>query len=343
MPTNALHRLKQFYSTQDNDAALKQVAARYAVSVTDAALSTIAHADDPVGLQYLPQSAELVTTPEERVDPIGDRAHEVMPGLIHRYPDRVLLTPTHTCAVYCRFCFRREVVGPGKKALSVAELDAAVNYIAATPQIWEVILSGGDPLVLSARRLRELLQRLDAIPHVQVIRLHSRVPVAAPDRITEEVAEALRTTKALYLSIHVNHAQEITTVVEAAFARLRHADCVLISQSVLLRGVNDSIKALEDLFRKLVACRVKPYYLHHPDLAPGTSHFRLPIKAGQALMRALRGRLSGLAHPTYMLDLPGGFGKVPVGPTYISETAAGDLIVTDPQGIEHSYPPAHEA
>ena len=222
--------------------------------------------------------------------------------------------------------------------MTAQELDNAIAYIQGHSEIWEVILSGGDPLILSPRRLREILQRLTAIPHVQVIRLHSRVPVAAPDRVTAELADALHTDKALYIAVHVNHAQEITAAAEAAFARLRRADCVLLSQSVLLRGVNDSVAALETLFRKLVACRVKPYYLHHPDLAPGTGHFRLPLTTGQSLMRALRGRLSGLAQPTYMLDIPGGAGKVPVGPGYVRETA-GEIFITDPHGVEHAYPP----
>jgi lysine 2,3-aminomutase len=247
-----------------------------------------------------------------------------------------LLTPVHTCAVYCRFCFRRETVGPGNKVLSPAQLEKALDYIRADKNIYEVILSGGDPLVLSPRRLKDILGRLESIEHVRVLRVHSRLPVADPARITDDLCAALDTKKAMYVAIHVNHAQEITPAAEAAFARLRRANCVLLSQSVLLRGVNDEPQALEDLFRKLVALRVKPYYLHHPDLAPGTGHFRLPLKKGQEIMRSLRGRLSGLCQPAYMLDIPGGHGKIPVTSSYVFENN-GKITVTDPAGNAHPY------
>jgi lysine 2,3-aminomutase len=333
----SLGRLRPFYSVQDNLPALRQVAERYAVSITDAVLDTVTQASDPVGLQYLPQAAELVTQPQELVDPIGDGAHSPVPGIVHRYPDRVLLMPVHTCAVYCRFCFRREAVGPGKKTLSAAQLEKAVDYIRADKNIYEVILSGGDPLILSPRRLKAILGELETIPHVQVLRIHTRLPVADPQRVTDELCAALDTKKAMYVAIHVNHTQEITPQAEAAFARLRRANAVLLSQSVLLRGVNDSPEALETLFRRLVALRVKPYYLHHPDLAPGTGHFRLPLKRGQEIVRSLRGRLSGLCQPAYMLDIPGGHGKVPVGPSYVCEKD-GQTFVTDPAGNDRLYP-----
>lgn len=333
----SLDRLQNFYSRQDNLPALKEVAERYAVSITDAVLDTVTAADDPVGLQYLPQAAELVTQPQERADPIGDGAHSPVPGIVHRYPDRVLLMPVHTCAVYCRFCFRREAVGPGKKTLSAAQLEKALDYIRADKKIYEVILSGGDPLILSPRRLKAILGELETIPHVQVLRIHSRLPVADPQRVTDELCAALDTKKAMYVAIHVNHAQEITPLAEAAFARLRRANAVLFSQSVLLRGINDNPEALETLFRRLVALRIKPYYLHHPDLAPGTGHFRLSLKRGQEIVRSLRGRLSGLCQPAYMLDIPGGHGKVPVGPSYVSEKD-GQILITDPAGNDRLYP-----
>ena len=332
----SLDRLQTYYSPQDNLPALKQVAERYAISITDTVLDTVTAADDPVGLQYLPQAAELVTQPQELADPIGDGVHSPVPGIIHRYPDRVLLMPVHTCAVYCRFCFRREAVGPGKKTLRAAQLEKALDYIRTDKNIYEVILSGGDPLILSPRRLKAILGELEAIPHVQVLRIHTRLPVADPQRVSDELCEALDTKKAMYVAIHVNHAQEITPQAEAAFARLRRANAVLLSQSVLLRGVNDNPEALETLFRRLVALRVKPYYLHHPDLAPGTGHFRLPLKRGQEIVRSLRGRLSGLCQPAYMLDIPGGHGKVPVGPSH-AEEKDGHIVVTDPAGRGHPY------
>ncbi len=316
-----------------------KVGERYAVAVTPTMVALMGEAgpDDPIARQFLPDIRELGTLPEERADPIGDDAHSPVAGIVHRYPDRVLLKIVHVCPVYCRFCFRREMVGPqGRGGLGAAELDAALAYIAARPKIFEVILTGGDPFVLSARRAREVTRALAAIPHVKVIRWHTRVPIVAPERVTAEFARALRAPgKAVYVAIHANHVREFTPAAEQALARLADAGIALVSQSVLLRGVNDDAATLADLMRAFLANRVKPYYLHHPDMAPGTAHFRLSIAEGQALMRALRGRLSGLAQPTYVLDIPGGEGKVPVGPGYLGE---GD--VTDWRGARHPYPPA---
>lgn len=329
---------RQDRTEQDNDKTLQHVARRYAVRITDSIRDTIHSPDDPVALQYLPQTAELALAPGEDADPIGDSAHSPVPGIIHRYPDRVLLTPVHACAAYCRFCFRRETVGPGGKALKPAETETALTYIRDNPGIHEVILSGGDPLIMAPRRLGELLQKIEAIPHVQHLRIHTRLPVADPPRIDADLCRALETQKALYIVIHVNHAQELSGEAEQAIAELRRAGCVLLSQSVLLRGVNDNVEALETLFRRLVSLRVKPYYLHHPDLAPGTSHFRLSLGEGQDIMRQLHTRLSGLCRPVYMLDIPGGHGKVPAGPCYIHEKD-GRYVVTDPHGRAHLYPP----
>lgn len=315
-----------------------RVGERYAVAVTPAMAALVAAAGgaDPVARQFLPDIRELDSRPEERADPIGDEAHSPLPGIVHRYPDRVLLKIVHVCPVYCRFCFRREMVGPGGKgALDEAELAAALAYIAARPEIFEVILTGGDPFVLSARRVRELTRAIAAIPHVQVIRWHTRVPVVAPERVTADFARALRAAgKAVYVAIHANHSSEFTPAACEALARLADAGIALVSQSVLLRGVNDDPDTLAALMRAFLANRVKPYYLHHPDMAPGTAHFRLSVAEGQALMRALRGRLSGLAQPTYVLDIPGGEGKVPVGPAYF-----GDGEVADWRGARHPYPP----
>jgi lysine 2,3-aminomutase len=229
------------------------------------------------------------------------------------------------------------VVGPGgPQALSEQALDAATAYIAAHPEIWEVILTGGDPLMLSARRIADVTARLAGIRTVQVLRWHTRVPIVDPNRITEDVAEALQSTaRAVYLAVHINHPRELTDPVRVALARLADAGIVLLSQTVLLKGVNDDPEVLAALFRSLVSARVKPYYLHHPDLAPGTSHFRLSIEEGQAVVRALRGQVSGLAQPTYVLDIPGGHGKVPIGPSYIDED--GRLVI-DPRGGLHDYP-----
>ncbi len=294
---------------------------------------------DPIARQFVPDTAELTTTPEERADPIGDDVHAVCEGLIHRYPDRVLLKLVSACAVYCRFCFRRETVGPhGAGTLSREALAAALRYIAAHPDIWEVIVSGGDPLIASPRRLAALSRALAAIDHVKVVRYHTRVPVVAPERITPALIAALKAEgKATWLAVHANHPRELTPAARSAIARLADAGIALVSQTVLLAGVNDDAATLGALMRAFVECRVKPYYLHHADLAPGTGHFRLPVETGQALMKALRGRYSGLCQPTYVLDIPGGHGKVPLSPGYLHGNE-----VEDPQGRRHAYPPAPE-
>ncbi len=319
---------------------MEAVAARYATAISPALVDVIRAAGPRLARQFVPDMRELETTPQERSDPIGDETHSPVKGIVHRYPDRVLLMPTLTCAVYCRFCFRRETVGSAGN-LSPAELDAALGYIRAHPEIWEVILTGGDPLVLSVRRLKDLFAALDAIPHVKIVRIHTRVPVADPERIDGELIETLQlTNKTLYMAIHCNHAAELTPHVAAACARLSTAGIPLLSQSVLLKGVNDTVEELEALFRTLTAARVKPYYLHHLDYAPGTSHFRVPLDQGQALVAALRGRLSGLAIPTFVVDIPGGAGKVRAETSSLSPEGDGTFIVRDRHGTEHSYPPA---
>ncbi|GGC54251.1 lysine-2,3-aminomutase-like protein [Chelatococcus reniformis] len=332
--------------TPGRDAALAAVAARYAVAVTPAVADLIDPTDvaDPIARQFLPDAAELVTTPQERADPIGDDAMSPRKGLVHRYPDRVLLKLVAVCPVYCRFCFRRETVGPGGAGmLSEAELDGAVAYIAADPQIWEVVVSGGDPLITSPRRLAAVMARLRDIDHVKVVRFHTRVPVVAPDRVGPELIAALKATgKTTYVVLHTNHAREFSPAGRSALAALADAGIPLLAQTVLLKGVNDEPAALEALLRTCVENRVKPYYLHHADLAPGTSHLRTSIGTGQALMRTLRGRLSGIAQPVYVLDIPGGHGKVPIGPAYLCDApeAVDDPVeVIDPAGRRHRYPP----
>jgi lysine 2,3-aminomutase len=317
---------------------LEEVAARYAVAVTPDMVRLIDRADpaDPIARQFVPHAVELQHLPEERADPLDEARLSPVAGVVHRYHDRVLLKLTHACPVYCRFCFRREAVGPGgPQALSDAALTAALDYIAGDPNIWEVILTGGDPLVLSPRRVAEVTRRLSAIDAVKVLRWHTRVPAVDPGRVTEGLAAALRSpAKAAYVALHANHPRELNPAARAACARLIDAGIAMVSQTVLLRGVNDDPETLAALMRAFVECRIKPYYLHHPDLAPGTSRFRLTIAEGQAIVRQLRGRLSGLAQPTYVLDIPGGHGKVPIGPVYIADGRR----VADPRGTMHDYP-----
>jgi lysine 2,3-aminomutase len=317
-------------------AALEKVAARYAVAITPALVNCIEERDaqDPIALQFVPDERELETSPHESADPIGDAAHSPVPGVVHRYPDRVLLKVVNACAVYCRFCFRREMVGPGRGALTGAALATAIDYVRRTPQIWEVILTGGDPLLLPPRRLAGVMARLAAIDHVKVVRLHTRMPVAVPERITPALVRAMRADKATFMVLHVNHPRELSVAARAACARVIDAGIPMLSQSVLLRGVNDDVATLGTLMRALVECRIKPYYLHHADLARGTGHFRTSIADGQALMRALHGRYSGLCQPQYVLDIPGGHGKSPIGPVYLSLDATE---ITDFKGARHAY------
>jgi lysine 2,3-aminomutase len=286
----------------------------------------------------VPSAAELQTVDEEQNDPIGDERWSPVSGIVHRYPDRVLLKPSLICPVYCRFCFRREQIGKRGKVLSRAALDRAYAYIRERPEIWEAVVTGGDPFLLSPRRIKSIVETLAAIDHVQVIRFHTRVPVVDPRRVNAALVAALGSDKAVYVVIHANHSRELTDAAKAAVTRLTRAGIPLLSQSVLLRGVNDDAAVLEDLFRKLVAMRVKPYYLHHPDLARGTGHFRGDIAEGQQLMRALRGRISGLCQPTYVLDIPNGHGKVPIGPCWLQRDGEG-WVVEDSARTRHRYPP----
>ncbi|HVY89898.1 MAG TPA: lysine-2,3-aminomutase-like protein [Hyphomonadaceae bacterium] len=319
---------------------LEQVAIRYAAAITPhlAALIDRAVPADPIARQFVPSPKELDIRPEELPDPIGDKTHEPIEGIVHRYPDRVLLKAVSVCPVYCRFCFRREMVGPDKDGnLSPAELEGALAYIRAHPEIWEVIVTGGDPFMLSARRASALTRELEAIPHVKVIRWHTRMPVADPARITDDLIEAIRSSsRAVYVAIHCNHPRELTPEVRAACTRMSEAGIVLLSQSVLLSGVNDDIDTLAALMRSLVEARIKPYYLHHPDLAPGTSHFRLSVEQGRELMRQLRDRVSGLAVPHYVIDIPGGVSKAIASPSDV-ETEDGRIRLRGRDGAWRDY------
>ncbi|HEX3863374.1 MAG TPA: lysine-2,3-aminomutase-like protein [Stellaceae bacterium] len=349
-------------STLGND-ELGRVVRQFAVAVTDDVAGLIDPADpaDPIAAQFLPTVAELQPAADDQPDPIGDARWSPLPGIVHRYPDRVLLKPVLTCPVYCRFCFRREQVGKDGGVLSPAALDKAFAYIAKHPEIWEVIVTGGDPFVLSPRRIGSIVRRLEAIDHVAVTRFHTRVPVVEPLRVSAALVAALTAEKAVYVVIHANHPRELTPAVRDAVKRITQAGIPVLSQSVLLRGVNDDAAVLEGLFRALVAMRVKPYYLHHPDLAPGTGHFRLGIGKGRRLVGALRGRVSGLCQPGYVLDIPGGYGKVPIAASAArpitassAKAAAGKAasgkvpsderaetwIVDGPDGRQHLYPPA---
>lgn len=334
---------KAGFLPQDADERFGALVDRFAVGITNhvAQIITSDPSSDSVRKQYVPSLEELKTTSVEESDPIGDSAHSPVKGIVHRYPDRVLIKISNVCAVYCRYCFRREMIGPDSQFLSENDIELALDYIRNQKNIWEVILTGGDPLVLSARRLEALFKALEKIEHIQTLRIHTRVPLVSPDLINDTLCSVLKnTSKPIYMVIHVNHAQELTKDTEVALQKLRSAGCSLLSQTVLLRDVNNDASILDTLFRKLVLLHVKPYYLHHPDLVTGTAHFRVSIDEGQDIMRKLRGRLSGICLPSYVLDIPGGYGKIPIEYNYLASSHGGDsYIVEDVCGTHHDYPP----
>lgn len=340
------HLYEQGLINENKISELTPVVERFSLSITKQMVDLIDSGchSDPIAKQFIPDAQELNIIEEELVDPIGDDTHSTVKGIVHRYPDRCLLMPMTVCPVYCRFCFRREKVGSSGAGLNKKELDNALKYIEEKSEIWEVILSGGDPLFMSPKLIKNIIQRLSVIDHVEVIRIHTRVPVVDSSLINEAMFDALKTSKALYIVLHTNHAKEITPLVEAVIAKIVDNGIPMLSQSVLLKGVNDDSTVLEALFRKLVKNRVKPYYLHQGDYAKGTSHFRTSIEKGQELMKALRGSVSGLCQPTYTLDIPGGQGKVPINPNYLTalENKEGITVynVEDYQGNFFQYPPS---
>lgn len=293
--------------------ALDTVGAEYSIAIP-AGLAALIDPDDPadpIARQFVPDPAELTMTDDELDDPIGDATHSPVRGLVHRYPDRVLLMPTLSCPVYCRYCFRRDRVGRAAGAPNADDLETAYRYIEDRPAIREVILTGGDPLSLSDAKLAMIIARLNTIPHLNNIRIHTRVPVALPGRVTDGLVAALQSDIPVWMALHANHVRELTDDVAAACDRLTRGGIPLLSQTVLLKGVNDSVETLTELMRRLIALKVKPYYLHHPDRARGTAKFRLTLAEGRALVAALRGTISGLCQPTYVVDIPGGHGKAP--------------------------------
>ncbi|MDY0260921.1 KamA family radical SAM protein [Syntrophotalea acetylenica] len=313
--------------------ALDEVAQRYPMRITPYYLGLIAHPGDAIWLQCIPDRRELLPCLDDP-DPLHEERLSPVPLVVHRYPDRVLLLACGQCAVYCRFCTRKRKVGCAAMTVTDEALDVALEYIARTPAIRDVILSGGDPLLLEDDRLERLLRRLRAIPHVEIIRIGSRVPVTLPQRITEGLCNMLRRYHPLYFNTHFNHPRELTALSAEACRRLADAGVPLGNQTVLLRGVNDRPEIMRDLVAGLLKIRVRPYYLHHMDLAAGTGHFRTRIETGLKIVAALRGPVSGLAVPHYVIDAPGGKGKIPLLPEYlvrlgdsaVLRTPSGEII-----------------
>lgn len=319
--------------------ALGKVVDQFSLAITDQMVRLIDHtnSNDPIAKQFVPSAKELNVAANELVDPIGDKTHTKVKGIVHRYPDRCLFTPVHVCPIYCRFCFRREVVGNSAETLTPVEMDAAFAYIESNPNIWEVILTGGDPLILKPEPLKQIIKRLNLIKHVAVIRIHTRVPVVESKRITPSMIAALKCDKPVYVVLHANHPSEFTAEAKQACAMLVDAGIPMLSQTILLKELNDNIEVLSELMRCFIKLRIKPYYLHHGDLARGTQHFRTTIAQGQNLMRQLRGRFSGLCQPTYVLDIPGGFGKTPIEPNYLFIDEHSIYQIEDYQGNFHCY------
>ncbi|AGA64606.1 putative L-lysine 2,3-aminomutase [Liberibacter crescens BT-1] len=337
-------QLKNADLISDNEIdIIDQISKRYAIGLTSTIVKLINRHDphDPIARQFIPQEAELNIMPQEREDPIGDSAYSPVEGIIHRYPDRVLLKIVHICPVYCRFCFRKEMIGPrGNGILSQKALTSAFSYIQEHPEIWEVILTGGDPLILSLDRIKSIIESLKKIQHIKILRFHTRVPIVIPEYINSHLIKCLKSSdKTIYIAIHANHPREFSKQALAALARLANSGISLVSQSVLLKGVNDDPEVLASLMRIFVEARVKPYYLHHLDLTPGTNHFRISIEEGQKIVSALRERLSGLCQPSYILDIPGGHGKINLNGSDIKKNTGDSYHIKDYKGFIHTYPP----
>jgi lysine 2,3-aminomutase len=294
--------------------------------------------DCPIRRQVIPRIEEAWTAPEEMADPCGEDSHMPVPGLVHRYPDRVLFLVTDRCASYCRYCTRSRVVsGVGEQHLEI-QWEAAFRYIENNSQIRDVLLSGGDPLLLSDNKLDHILTRLRAIPHIQFVRIGSRIPIFLPQRITPELCTMLEKHHPLFVSIHTNHPRELTTEVKAGLIRLAHAGIPLGNQSVLLRGVNDDPVIQRALVHKLLMCRVRPYYLYQCDLITGSAHLRTPVSTGLDIIEKLRGHTTGYGIPQYVIDGPGGGGKIPLNPEYILNRQPGRVMLRNYENEVFEYP-----
>lgn len=295
--------------------------------------------NNPLAIQYCMNDMEYNIKSYEDPDPIGDDLYRKVKGVIHRYPDRALFMPKNDCLVQCRFCFRKWKLPENVTELSYDEIDAALEYFRDKKELWEIILTGGEPLATDLNKLKYIFFELNKIDHIKIVRIHSRAVLVNPDMFNSELIDTLKIcNKPLYLVIHCNHPDEIDSLVSSKLNLLADSGIVLLDQTALLSGVNDSTEILESLFRKLVENRVKPYYLHHCDLVPGTSHFRTSIKDGQDILKGIRGRVSGVCWPTYVLDIPGGYGKVPLGPIYYEKNECGNTIIMDYKGNLHDYP-----
>lgn len=297
--------------------------------------------DDPIRRQLIPQGAERTISPEERLDPVGEDAHQPVKGIVHRYPDRVLFLVTDRCASYCRYCTRSRLVSNAQDYNFHPEFDAGLEYIRQNKQIRDVLLSGGDPLLLSDKKLDYLLGELRRIPHVEFIRIGSRIPVFLPQRITPSLCAIFRRHGPIWMSIHVNHPNECTHDLRKACEQLSFAGVPLGNQSVLLKGINNNAETMRSLIHRLLMMRVRPYYLYQCDLITGSAHLRTDPREGVEIIRALRGHTSGYALPQFVIDAPGGGGKIPINPDYVKSISDEKVVLRNYEGREYEYPLVH--
>ncbi len=336
---NSVEDFEQIFPLTDSERKALSAPDLFRVDVTPYYVSLIDPADpaDPIRRQIIPTAGEINAFTGMMEDSLSEDRHSPVPGLVHRYPDRVLMLVTTQCASYCRYCTRARIVGDPNQTFSRSEWDAQFDYLKKTPQVRDVLLSGGDPLTLAPKMLEELLTRLREIPHIEVIRIGSRVPVFMPMRVTDELTDMLQRFHPLWMNIHVNHPNEISSELETAADKLTRAGIPLGNQSVLLAGVNDCVHIQRDLVQKLVRIRVRPYYLYQCDLVEGAGHFRTPVAKGVEIIEGLRGHTSGYAVPTYVVDAPGGGGKIPVMPNYHISSSDHKIVLRNYEGYITTY------
>ncbi len=336
---NSVEDLEKILPLSESERKALQTSGLFRVDITPYFISLIEPDDpnDPIRKQVIPVAEEMQAFTSMMEDSLAEDRHSPVPGLVHRYPDRVLMLVTTQCASYCRYCTRSRIVGDPGQTFSRQEFEMQIEYLKHTPQVRDVLLSGGDPLVLAPKILEEILSRLREIPHIEIIRIGTRVPVFMPMRITQELCDMLGKYHPLWLNIHVNHANEISAELEAATDRLSRAGIQLGNQSVLLAGINDCVHIQRDLLQKLVRIRVRPYYLYQCDLVEGAGHFRTPVGKGIEIMEGLRGHTSGYAIPQFVVDAPGGGGKIPVMPNYQISMSDHKIILRNYEGYITSY------
>lgn len=325
--------------TRREEEGIKRATGRLAMAITPYFFSLIDRQDPrcPIRKQAIPRLEEFSVAPCEMVDPCGEDSHSPVPGLVHRYPDRALLIVTDSCAMYCRYCTRKRMVGEEHPPMPIDRFDDALKYIRSKKSIRDVLISGGDPLMMKSEVLENYIARLRAIPHIDIIRIGTRVPVTLPMRVTEELVSMLKKYHPLYISVHFSHPREITPEVAKACTLLSDAGIPLGSQTVLLKGVNDRAATMKKLMHELLKIRVRPYYLYQCDMAMGTGHFRTPVTVGMNIIEELRGHTTGYAIPTFVVDAPGGGGKIPVAPTYLLSQAKGKVVLRNYENKIFTY------